>query len=80
MNKNKIDTVKSILFLVIILAGFIFSCWLSIGVMLIGGITTIANGAVGWDLAWAIVKIIFFEMGLMPFWMSYILGFYILRV
>lgn len=51
MNENKIDTIKSILFLVIILAGFIFSCWLSIGIMLIGGITTIANGAVGWYLA-----------------------------
>ena len=77
MSKSKSDTIKSILFLVIISAGFIFSCWLSIGVMLIGGITTIASGAIGWDLAWAIIKIIFFEMGFMPFWISYILGFMI---
>ena len=79
MNKSKSDTIKSILFLVMILIGFIFSCWLSIGVMLIGGITTVANGAVGWDLAWAIVKIIFFEMGFTPFWISYILGICIVK-
>lgn len=80
MNKSKSDTIKSILFLMIILAGFIFSCWLSIGVMLIGGISTIASGAVGGALAIAICKIIFFEMGFLPFWVCYILGFLILKV
>lgn len=47
--------------------------------MLIGGISTIASGAVGGALAVAICKIIFFEMGFMPFWVCYILGFLILK-
>lgn len=77
-NQTK-DTIKSILFITIMLIGFIFSCWLSIGVMLIGGISTIASGAVGGALVAAICKIIFFEMGFMPFWVCYILGFLILK-
>ena len=77
-NQTK-DTIKSILFIIIMLIGFIFSCWLSIGVMLIGGISAIASGAVGGALAAAICKIIFFEMGFMPFWVCYILGFLILK-
>lgn len=47
--------------------------------MLIGGISTIASGAVGGVLATAICKIIFFEIGFMPFWICYILGFLILK-
>lgn len=77
-NQTK-DTIKSILFIIIMLIGFIFSCWLSIGVMLIGGISTIASGAVGGALAIAICEIIFFEMGFMPFWVCYILGILILK-
>lgn len=77
-NQTK-DTIKSFLFAFLILGGFIFSCWLSIGIMLIGGISTIASGAVGGALAIAICKIIFFEMGFMPFWGCYILGFLVLK-
>ena len=73
------DTIKSMLFVGILLIGLIFSCWLSIGIMLIGGISAIANGAVGGALAAAICKIIFFEMGFMPFWVCYISAVLILK-
>ena len=73
------DTIKSILFTGILLIGLIFSCWLSIGIMLIGGISAIANGAVGGELAVAICKIIFFEMGFMPFWLSYIFAILVIK-
>lgn len=72
------DKIKTIIFSILVIAGFIFSCWLAIGVMLIGGIMTIVNGATGIALALAILEIIFFEMGFLPFWLSYILGWWIL--
>lgn len=59
---------------IIWIVSLIFSLWLGIGVMLIGGIADIVNGVQGVDLVAAILKIVFFEAGFIPAWIGYFAG------
>ena len=59
----------------LIILSLIFSLWLAIGVMLVGGIEQVVIGAQinnGSMIAWGIVRALFFEFGFLPFWVGYI--------
>lgn len=61
----------------IIIASIILGIWLTIWVMLAGGIMQIVDGVqagIGSDIAWGIVKIIFCEIGMIPMWIGCFIG------
>lgn len=61
----------------IIIASIILGIWLTIWVMLAGGIMQIVDGVqagIGSDIAWGIVKIIFCEIGMVPMWIGCFIG------
>lgn len=61
----------------IIIASIILGIWLTIWVMLAGGIMQIVDGVqagIGSDVAWGIVKIIFCEIGMIPMWIGCFIG------
>lgn len=64
----------------LIIIGFIFSCWLSFGVMLVGGINdaiiAFQDGNTS-AAVWNIIRAIFFEMGFTPFWITWVVGLHL---
>lgn len=74
--------IRNILGCLIIILGFIFSCWLGIGVMFIGGINSAIDGFTIGNVAqgvWGIVRAFFFELGFIPFWIGYVLGILVME-
>ena len=65
--------IKNILAAIIMIAAIIFSFWLSINVLLVGGIMQAIVGFQTMDIgmaAWGIVRALLFEMGFIPFWLG----------
>lgn len=61
----------------IIIASIILGIWLTVWVMLAGGIVQIVNGVqtgLGSDIAWGIIKVIFCEIGIIPTWIGCFIG------
>lgn len=73
--------IRKILAAMIFIASLIFSFWLAIGVMLVGGIQ---QAIVGFQIAdagmaaWGIVRALLFEMGFLPFWIGYIVSLFLM--
>lgn len=70
--------IKRMVAAALIILSLIFSFWLAIGVMLVGGIEQVVIGAQindGGMIAWGIVRALFFEVGFLPFWVGYIAAF-----
>ena len=81
MNMTQKLKIKSWIGFLIIIISLIFSLWLSIGVMLIGGINSAIAGFETGNVSqgvWGIVRAFFFEVGFGPFWIGYMLGYAIM--
>ena len=68
--------IRNTLLVIVFILSTIISCWLGIGVMLVGGIQQAIEGfriMDDWMAAWGIVRAIFFEIGLLPFWLGIII-------
>ena len=66
---------------VLVILSLIFSFWLAIGVMLVGGIEQAVIGSQINDagmIAWGVVRALFFEFGFLPFWVGYIAAVYLM--
>ena len=73
--------IRNVVAALIVIASLIFSCWLGIGVMLVGGIQQAIVGFSIMDIsmaAWGIARAVLFEVGFFPLWISYIVAFYIM--
>ena len=71
MNVKK--KIKNILALIIFILGIVISFWLSIKVLLVGGVMQAIVGFQTMDTAmaaWGIVRALLFEMGIIPFWLG----------
>ena len=68
---------RDMLGILIIFASIILGIWLSIAVMLVGGIQ---QAIVGFQTAntamatWGIIRALFFELGFLPTWIGFFLG------
>lgn len=81
MNMTQKLKIKSWIGFLIIIISLIFSLWLSIGVMLIGGINSAIAGFEIGNVSqgvWGIVRAFFFEVGFCPFWIGYVLGYMVM--
>ena len=61
----------------IIAVSIVLGIWLSVWVMLAGGIMQIVDGVqtgVGSDIAWGIIRVIFCEIGSIPMWIGCLIG------
>lgn len=65
--------IKNILAALIFILGIVVSFWLSIKVLLVGGVMQAIVGFQIMDVsmaAWGIVRALLFEMGIIPFWLG----------
>lgn len=69
--------IRDLLGLIIGIASVIFSLWLVIGVMLVGGISQAITGFQIGDTgmaAWGIARALLCELGFIPMWIGIMLG------
>lgn len=69
--------IRNVIGNLVILASVIFGIWLTIWVMLAGGIMQVVNGAqngIASDIAWGLIKAIFCEVGMIPMWIGWVVG------
>lgn len=69
--------IRNVIGNLIILASIVFGIWLTIWVMLAGGIMQVVNGAqngIGSDIAWGLIKALFCEVGMIPTWIGWVVG------
>lgn len=70
--------IKNLIGNLIIIASIVLGLWLTIWVMLAGGIMQVVDGVqngVGADIAWGIIKALFCEIGMIPTWIGWVIGF-----
>lgn len=69
--------IKNLIGNILIIGGIILGLWLTIWVMLAGGIMQIVDGVqtgVGSDIAWGIIRILFSECGMIPTYILWMAG------
>lgn len=69
--------IREIIGALIMIASVILGIWLSVWVMLAGGIIQIVNGVqtgIGSDIAWGIIRILFSEIGSIPMIIGWVIG------
>ena len=67
--------IRNVLSIIIMIGSIVLGLWLSLGVLLAGGIQQLVVGCQPGDagmIAWGIVRALFFEFGFLPFWVGYI--------
>ena len=68
---------RNILMIIIFIASLLFGLWLSLGVMLYGGIMQAYNGFSAGNVlmgVWSVIRAIFFEMGMIPAYIGWIIA------
>lgn len=72
--------IRNILSIIIMIGSVILGVWLSLGVLLVGGIQQLVVGCQTGNasmIAWGIVRALFFEMGFIPTWIGIMLGVFV---
>lgn len=71
---------RDLLGIIIMFASIVFSFWLAIGVMLVGGIVQVVEGIQignGAMIGWGVARAILFELGFIPAWIGMIIGVFV---
>lgn len=72
--------IRNVLSIIIMIGSIVLGLWLSLGVLLAGGIQQLVVGCQTGDagmIAWGIVRALFFEMGFIPMWLGIMLGVFV---